>query len=569
MGIGTEMVRRLDGWMNSVTGLGTSRDKTQATEFQRRGRTDDATLDALYDEDDMASRVCDAPPEHMLRRSFEVLVEGDSSLGPAVVKYLQNREAVQRVTDALVWERVYGGGVVVIGADDGEDVSQPLDEERINTLAFLNALDRRDVVPQYWYSDPTSLHYGRPSVYRITYLVNGMEAPINGVFQTKYKPHNMLVHESRLLTFRGARTSGRNRQQYGGWGTPTLSRIREPLQRFNDNWASVSHMMADGSQGVYGLKGLIDIIASGKQALLDTRFELIDKSRSVARAILIDADGETFERKDTSMSGLPELLDRTSTRLAAAARMPVTVLLGISPAGLNATGESDVRNWYDTLESERTQKVLPQIERLVRMVFLAKDGPTNGVLPDKWEVRFPSLWQETDQEKAATSAARTQSDVALIQAGVVTPEEVAIRRAEELEIDTDSREKQLERDALTLALPPGGDTTGETTAPAVAEATAAPATTTSAPDTAASPKTSLTGVQITSLLEVLAAISERRIPRNVGVRVIMVAFALEQVEADKLIGEMGTTFFAPVEGENTPPADTETPAAPAPVEPVA
>lgn len=432
---------RLDHWLNALTGLGSVRDKVQQYVFQRAGRVDDETLEAMYDEDDMASRIADSVPEHMMRRGFEIECDELPDLNEQVHDYIEALEGEEAVTDALVWERVFGGGVVVIGADDGNDVSLPLDEDNVESVRFLNVLDRRDCVPIYWYSDPTKPKYGRPEVYRVTYLIQGIADPRRS--KPTQQTMSLEVHESRMLVFRGGRSTVRSRFRYNGWGAPLLSKLKGPLRGFHGNWQSVENLMQDASQGVYKVKGFFEAISGKKGAELEYRMQMIDMARSVARAVIVDADGEEFERKDTTMSGLPELIDRTGTRLASAARMPGTVLHGISPAGLNATGASDLRNWYDELEAQRRSKLLPRMRRLVDLVLLAKDGPTQGRKVE-YKLVFPSMWQETESEKAQTALAMTQSDTALITAQVTTPEEVAIRRADELGIDTGSREKALE-----------------------------------------------------------------------------------------------------------------------------
>lgn len=438
------MASRLDGWVNTLTGLGdAARDKMMSYVFTRSNRIDDETLEALYDEDDMASRICDAVPEAMMRGGFTVKVEGQPDLSKKIDEYLKPLEAVTAVTDAMVWENVFGGGAVVIGADDGRDVSQPLDENSITSIRFLNVLDRRDVQPVYWYSDPNSPKYGRPEVYRVFYLHQGIQRP--GKERVQRKSY-VEVHESRMILFRGGRTTVRNRFRYNGWGTPKLAKMREPLKIFHANWQSVSHMMSDASQGVYKIKNFLALISSGKYEDLITRFKMIDMARSVARAVIVDANEESFERKDTTMSGLPDLVDRTGSRLAAGARMPVTILMGTSPAGLNATGASDIRGHYDQTAAEREQKLMPQIEYLVRLVFLAQDGPTHGMLPDKWSVEFPSLWQETEQEKAQTTLTIAQMLLALTQAQIITPEEGAQIIAERIPyIDAASREETIQK----------------------------------------------------------------------------------------------------------------------------
>lgn len=434
---------RLDHWLNALTGLGSVRDKVQQYVFQRAGRVDDETLEAMYDEDDMASRIADSVPEHMMRRSFGLECEEIPDLGEKVHEYLEALEGEDAITDAMVWERVFGGGVVVIGVDDGQDVSLPLDESGIESIRFLNVLDRRDCVPIYWYSDPQKPKYGRPEVYRVTYLIQGIADPRRN--KPVHQTMTLEVHESRMLVFRGGRATVRNRFRYNGWGAPLLSKLKGPLRGFHGNWQAVENLMQDASQGVYKVKGFFDAITAKKLDQLEYRMQMIDMARSVARAIIVDADGEEFERKDTTMSGLPELIDRTGTRLASAARMPGTVLHGISPAGLNATGASDIRNWYDELEAQRGRRLAPKVRYLVRLVLLAKDGPTQGRLV-RFKVTFPSLWQETKDEGAQVLLNKINALVAAVQGQIITPEEAAIKLATDgdLDLDVDARVAAIE-----------------------------------------------------------------------------------------------------------------------------
>ena len=438
------LVDRLDNWGNALTGLGGLRDKVQAYVFARRGRTNDEELEAMYEEDDVASKICDSVPEHMLRRGFKVVIDGDPDMSKAVEDYIDALDGVECLTDALVWERVFGGGVMVLGLDDGQDVGLPLDEDQLRAIRFINVLDRRDIIPIYWYNDPNQPKYGKPEIYRITYFTNGVSKPKEP--GAKSPTMSMEVHESRLLVFGGMRSTLRNRMRNHGWGASMLSRIRGPLRTFHGNWQSVEHLMTDASQGVYKLKGLLQAIASGKTEELQTRMEITEMGRSVGRAIMVDADAESYERKDTSMSGLPDLLDRTATRLAMAARAPVTVVMGISPAGLNATGDSDIRNWYDVLEAERKQKLRKPVTRLVRLVMISLEGPTNGVVPEKWEVEFPPLWQPTEAEKATTFSTRATAMTGLVTSAVITPEEAAMElvKSGDLDISTDAREEAIE-----------------------------------------------------------------------------------------------------------------------------
>src|SRR4029077_19739346 len=124
------------------------------------------------------------------------------------------------------------------------------------------------------------------------------------------------------------------------------------------------------------------------------------------------------------------------------AEMPVTLLYGRSPAGMNATGESDIRGWYDSVSDAQHDTLKPRLTRLITLLFLAKDGPTQGRVPDRWCLEFNPLWQPTDKELADTKKIKADTYVALGGAQIVTESEAAIGLAPDFPvIDVAQREE--------------------------------------------------------------------------------------------------------------------------------
>jgi phage-related protein (TIGR01555 family) len=250
-----------------------------------------------------------------------------------------------------------------------------------------------------------------------------------------------VIHESRLVLFGGAKTAPRERQQLNGWDYSVLQRPHEILGEFNLSWKAVQVMLTDGNQGVFTMAGLAEAIESGSMEALKRRLEIIDLYRSNLRSMVVDAgDGvnspaEKFERLSPSLEQLPQVLQQVCLRLASTVHMPATILMGQSPAGMNATGESDFRWWYDRLRSMQVQKLAPRIRRIVFVLLAAKDSPLRGRQPQKVEVGFPDLWRETPKERSERRAAIASGDAAYINAGVYLPQEVALTRSSEGGLD--------------------------------------------------------------------------------------------------------------------------------------
>src|SRR5690606_4997558 len=105
--------------------------------------------------------------------------------------------------------------------------------------------------------------------------------------------------------------------------------------------------------------------------------------------------------------------------------IPVTLLLGRAPAGLQATGASDIRLFYDSMKAGQERLIRPRLNRVVQLLFRAKAGPTGGVEPDNWALEFRPLWQKTDREIAEERFLVAQADQVYATIGALRPEEIA------------------------------------------------------------------------------------------------------------------------------------------------
>lgn len=443
---------RGDGWQNVLTGLGTiTRDKNESTEFIPGAHLSAARLEALYRQDDMAARICETLPNEMLRKGFEVKVESDKEgvtpeevhkVESDILASARSLHLSPKIVEAMVWGRLFGGGAIFIGANDGADergIAEPLNEKAIQTVESLTVLDKQYLTVHEWYRDPTEPLYGEPKTYYMTPSVSGGA-----------QAAQIIVHHTRLVTFYGTLATIQARQQLEGWTDSVLQRPAKVLRDFNTGWQAVAHLFTDAAQAVFKIKGLIDQIAAGNTDTILTRMRLVDMNRSVARAIAVDSDTEDFTRQPYNFGNVDAVLDKFILRLAAAARMPVTILMGQSPAGMDATGESDLQWWYDSIVAERNTACLPQLERLLEILMLAKDGPTGGKVPENWSVIFPSLWEPTQKEETEIRKNMAETDTKYITEGVLLPEEVTLSRfggagySIETSVDAELRQEMLE-----------------------------------------------------------------------------------------------------------------------------
>lgn len=441
---------RSDGWGNVLTGLGIeTRDKRLASSIQAPGVFHRQSLDDLYCGDPMGRRICDLPANEQTRRWIHV--SADEDVGNQVMQALQTLNVQALVTEAIVWSRLYGGAVILLGADDGRPPSEPLNESGIKSLAWANVLTRYELRRETVYSNPFEKNYGTPQLYAIDGALSGSGSQHLGA----------LVHESRVIRFDGPRTPLYRRESNMGWCDSIFVSLSAVLRDFWAAFDGASVLLQDFGQTVIKIKGLADIVASDKASVFRNRMAAIDLSRSVLRATLLDADGEDMERKATPLAGLPEILDRLQQLLSAATEIPVTLLMGRSPAGMNATGDSDIRLFYDAIASRQENDLRPKLERLLRLVMLTKDGPTGGREPEEWSFKFHPLWQLTDTELAEVRNKQAQTDQIYLSQGVLVSEEVRNSRfggdAYSLETTKDPEYDKLESKMANATEEPGDD----------------------------------------------------------------------------------------------------------------
>ena len=465
-----------DGWANFLTALGTLGDKRQ---YSRHSATRISELEAedMWRGSSIGARIVETRPKAMLRGGFKVQISdlekadakeeeiettldpvgpegegrGDSvsaglpgeetqelaEVGENLQATLDDLQAESHFLEALNFERAYGGAAILLGARDGEaDLSKPLNLKKLKRIEFLYVLRPRECWPMKWNTNPLSAGYGHPVIYRIQRETMGAvpTAPFD-------------CHASRLIRFDGVKVSRRQQAEHRGWGDNIFTRVNEDLRDFELSHGALAVLMQDIAQAVYSMEGLADAMSSEEgQKLMVARAKAVAMAQSVCRALLIDKN-EEWKREATPLAGVADVMDRITKKLAAAADMPVSLLMGESPAGLNATGDANIRWFYDDVAADRRLRLRPRVNRLVKLLFLCKEGPTEGTEPRRWSITFPPLWQATEEERSKMRLNQAQADVAYVNAGVLMPEEVAISRFSgdewnsETHLDMETREQ--------------------------------------------------------------------------------------------------------------------------------
>lgn len=372
---------RRDGWSNVFAGLGQKKDKSIYTEKGEVTLIDDITLEEIYMGDGLGGRIVDIVADDMTREWITLDGDSDEKISDELIRL----DAEKNFNEALKWQRLYGGALIILGAMDGRSPSSKLEDKNIKTIEYLKVVPRTDILmgESEFDLNPRSSTYGKVLKYAINYRVGNTTQKI-------------MVHSSRCIPFFNDPVPSFIRQTAGPeiryWGISSLQRVYEELRDLGGVTQSIINILFEFIIGKFKVERLSEMFAQGREREVITRIEIMEMSKSILNAVIL-GDNEEYTRDYATLAGLPEVIDRFMLKLSGSTGIPVTRLFGRSPAGLNATGENDLRNYYDLVEAQQRNRLFPPLRRLVTMI-----ASYLGVEPPK--VVFNSLYQLDQKEKA-------------------------------------------------------------------------------------------------------------------------------------------------------------------------
>lgn len=415
----TASIRRVvDGWKNLITGVGTAlRSSVEQTRFDEDPWRPAAELANLFDADPLANRICTMPPMDMFKRGFSLDIEGDSSgaLGDSIMERIAELDVGKAFVDAVAMQRAMGRAGILMMIDDGRTLEKEVAEDAIKAIRWLRVFDARQLRIKDRDDDPLSETFGRPLMYEL--VVYTSTTGQGGGQQKTFD-----VHPDRLLIFEDSLVATPTHKVQRDGVISVLSRAYKAIRDYGYAWQSVAELLDSYAVGVWSIGNLRDLIAKDGEATLAKRFSVMDMAKSVARSVILDRENEDFSWRQVSFTAIPDVFDRMAQRVSSTVGIPVTKLYGVSPAGMNATGESDMRNYYDTLVAYREAYVSPELERLIVFLFQESEG-ANAAEPDVWSIDWPAPWEPTDAERRDAELKAMQMLVLGAREGILEVEE--------------------------------------------------------------------------------------------------------------------------------------------------
>lgn len=368
-------------------------------------------LEAAYRGSWIVGQVIDSVAEDMTRAGIDLTTSESDADIPEFKKGMTRLKIWNSICLLIKWGRLYGGAIGVMQID-GQDLSTPLNLDSIGEDQFKGIIvyDRWQLNPDLTRVIESGPDIGLPMFY---YVVTGstQSSP------TAPTPNGQIkIHHSRCIRYTGIDLPFFQAITEMMWGESILERLWDRLIAFDSATMSSANLLERACNRTIGIEGLREIIAAGGAAQkgLEAQFEMMREFQTNEGITLLDKEDEHAVVVYT-FSGLAEIILQFGQQLAGASSIPLVRLFSQSPAGLNATGDSDIRMYYDNIYSQQESKLRTPFDVLVKVMWRSLFGkPT----PADLDFDFTPLWQMSETDKATNAKTVAETVIGAYEAGV-------------------------------------------------------------------------------------------------------------------------------------------------------
>ena len=402
----------LDGFSNPLARLGAGTPNLlDATQYVMSRMTNDfGTLNAMYRDSWIVRRIVDIIPADMLKNWITIT----SGLTPDLLKKidieLRRTQLIKKIQEGLCWGRLYGGAVGIMlikGQGSPEQLAMPLalDEMVPGDFKGLMILDRwNGVSPSSELVDDISdPEYGLPEAYIVT-------DPVDGTM--------VRVHHTRCIRFIGNMLPFWEKQAELYWGASVIESVFDELKkRDNVSW-NIAQLTFMANLRVLKMNDIGQTLAATDPQSQAELYRTLTAQNwlmsNMGIQIMDAADG--LETHQYTFGGLADCYQQFIMDVSGAAEIPVTKLFGRSPSGLNATGESDLQNYYDMIAEKQESILRPILNKLLPPFMVSMFG----AVPDDLDFDFNPVSEPTDKERMELAKTGTDNVVAALNAGMIS-----------------------------------------------------------------------------------------------------------------------------------------------------
>jgi hypothetical protein len=381
--------RAYDAFANAMARTGfSSPSLLEGTQYPLTRMSFDYTLlQSLYRSHWIIRRIIDTVPEDCCKNWIQLKTQVNPDMLERLNKLERKAMIKARLIEGMKWGRLFGGAGAIMMIEGHESIlDQPLDYDTIMPGAFCGLLVRDrwsglspgpDLI-----TNPRDPEYGLPEKYLVT----------------TNDGKTFTVHHSRLLRFIGRDVPFWEKQAESYWGVSEVEHIYEELKkRDNTSW-NIANLIFRAYLITLKMKDLEQTLAVGDEQAKKDLYNIVQAQNWLMsnQGMLMMGQDDSLDTKSYSFAGLSDIYDKFCLDIAGAAEIPVTKLFGRSPAGMNATGESDMQNYDDKISQNQEAYLGPVIDKLLPVMCMSEWG----YIPDDLDYTFNPNRTMNNKDKA-------------------------------------------------------------------------------------------------------------------------------------------------------------------------
>ncbi|HEY0120637.1 MAG TPA: DUF1073 domain-containing protein [Rhizobium sp.] len=227
------------------------------------------------------------------------------------------------------------------------------------------------------------------------------------------------IHASRLLTFIGREVPDLLKPAYS-FGGLALTQMAKP---YVDNWLqtrqSVNDIISAFSVFVLKTNMAANLEVGGDETAIVARAEIFNNLRNNRGLMMLDKTEEEFANVSAPLGTLDMLQAQSQEHMASVSGIPLVKLLGVTPSGLNASSDGEIRAFYDWITASQIAFFKSGLTKVLDFIQLSLFGEVDQDI----EFEFEPLWELNEKERAEVRKLESEAAQIDIDSGVVSPEE--------------------------------------------------------------------------------------------------------------------------------------------------
>ena len=409
-----------DSFANVISMLGEGlMNVSNGTLYTMDGLTQDYNLmNNLYRNHWIVRKIIDVVAEDMMKNWIDIQAQFTPEQMKALDKLIRVTKVQERIKEGIKLGRLYGGAGAVMVIQGHENIlDEPLDYNEVMPGSFKGL-----IVCDRWMGlqpsseiveDINSPEFGMPEYYEWT---------IDGQSTLK-------VHHSRVLQFRGRDLPFIERQVEQYWGESEIEVVYEELKKRDNTSFNIANLIFSANLKILKMDQLGASITMGEQEGLEEVYRTVQTQNRLMNnnsMMLLDKE-DGFETHQYTFSGINDIYESFMCDISGAAEIPVTKLFGRAPAGLNATGDSDLQNYYDMVSQKQVSQLQPQLDKLLPVLFISEFG----YIPSDWDYTFNPIAAQSEDELANIVDKKVNAINTVYSGGMIS-QKIALKELKEM-----------------------------------------------------------------------------------------------------------------------------------------